>query len=108
MPVDAFFACALQWEPKEVSRARRSVSESHGGKKETPMALFTGVKQRSLPKPLQRLATLAVLCAAALFVPVAALAADPNEDGQWTMPGKNTQLTRYSRLDQITTENAKN
>jgi PQQ-dependent dehydrogenase (methanol/ethanol family) len=72
------------------------------------MALFTGVKQRSLPKPLQRLATLAVLCAAALFVPVAALAADPNEDGQWTMPGKNTQLTRYSRLDQITTENAKN
>src|SRR3978361_2377884 len=30
-----------------------------------------------------------------------------NEDGQWTMPGKNPQGTRYSGLDQINTENAK-
>ncbi len=32
----------------------------------------------------------------------------PPEDGQWTQPGKNTQQTRYSGLDQINTENAKN
>ena len=30
-----------------------------------------------------------------------------NEDGQWTMPAKNVQATRYSGLDQINTENAK-
>jgi PQQ-dependent dehydrogenase (methanol/ethanol family) len=30
------------------------------------------------------------------------------EDGQWTMPGKNYALTRYSGLDQINTENVKN
>src|SRR4051812_43533557 len=32
----------------------------------------------------------------------------PPEDGQWTMPGKNTALTRFSGLDQINTDNAKN
>jgi lanthanide-dependent methanol dehydrogenase len=30
-----------------------------------------------------------------------------NEDGQWTMPAKNFQGTRYSGLDQINTENAR-
>src|SRR5205814_10146230 len=30
------------------------------------------------------------------------------EDGQWTMPGKNFQGTRYSGLDQINVENVKN
>src|SRR3954463_9910013 len=30
-----------------------------------------------------------------------------NEDGQWTMPAKNLQGTRYSGLDQINTGNAK-
>ena len=29
------------------------------------------------------------------------------EDGQWTMPGKNLQATRYSGLDEINTQNAK-
>ena len=32
----------------------------------------------------------------------------PREDGQWTMPGKDFQGTRYSGLDQINTENVKN
>src|SRR3954465_1065273 len=32
----------------------------------------------------------------------------PLEDGQWTMPGKNTQLWHYSGLDQINTDNVKN
>src|SRR3954451_3675936 len=30
-----------------------------------------------------------------------------NEDGQWTMPAKNVQGTRYSGLDQINIQNAK-
>ncbi|MFN2623448.1 MAG: hypothetical protein ABR611_11440, partial [Chthoniobacterales bacterium] len=30
-----------------------------------------------------------------------------NEDGQWTMPAKNYQGTRYSGLDQINATNAK-
>src|SRR3954469_1986166 len=30
------------------------------------------------------------------------------EDGQWTMPAKNFQGTRYSGLNEINTENAKN
>src|SRR4051812_48806283 len=34
-------------------------------------------------------------------------AALPADDGQWTMPAKNVQGTRYSGLDQINTENAK-
>src|SRR2546421_12759561 len=34
-------------------------------------------------------------------------AAEQGEDGQWPMPGKNYQGTRYSGLDQITTENVK-
>src|SRR5205814_6225514 len=38
----------------------------------------------------------------------AARADEQGEDGQWTMPGKNYQLTRYSGLDQINTDNAKN
>src|SRR5919202_2495418 len=29
------------------------------------------------------------------------------DDGQWTMPAKNYQATRYSELDQINTGNAK-
>src|ERR1043166_8459048 len=32
----------------------------------------------------------------------------PNEDGQWTMPAKNFQNTRYSALDQIKIDNVKN
>jgi len=30
----------------------------------------------------------------------------PQDDGQWTMPGKNYAATRYSGLAQITTRNA--
>jgi PQQ-dependent dehydrogenase (methanol/ethanol family) len=38
-----------------------------------------------------------------------ARAADPAADeGQWVMPAKNYASTRYSALDQVTTENAKN
>ena len=32
----------------------------------------------------------------------------PGEDGQWTMPAKNFANTRYSGLDQIKIDNAKN
>ena len=31
-----------------------------------------------------------------------------SEDKQWPMPNKNTSATRYSSLDQITTDNVKN
>ena len=31
----------------------------------------------------------------------------PAEDGQWTMPSKNFESTRYSGLDQIKIDNAK-
>lgn len=31
----------------------------------------------------------------------------PSDDGQWTMPAKNFESTRYSGLDQIKIENAK-
>jgi glucose dehydrogenase len=34
--------------------------------------------------------------------------APPSEDGQWTMPAKNFESTRYSGLDQIKIDNAKN
>src|SRR5947209_3510883 len=55
--------------------------------------------------------------AVALIIPLAchSRAADPadkaqspeQEDGQWTMPAKNFQGTRYSGLNEINTENAK-
>jgi len=41
-------------------------------------------------------------------IPTAPPSAAPGEDGQWTMPAKNYASTRYSELDQINTENAKN
>ena len=60
-------------------------------------------------------------CARAVLVSLTLLVAAPTsarpqtqpaaaeaEDGQWTMPGKNYALTRYSGLDQINTENVKN
>ena len=34
-------------------------------------------------------------------------AAPPNEDGQWTIPAKNFQNTRFSALDQIKVDNVK-
>src|SRR5436305_14347618 len=37
-----------------------------------------------------------------------AQAADPEEDGQWVMPGKNYAGHRFSGLDQINVDNAKN
>ena len=43
-----------------------------------------------------------------LLGPVAALAQPLPDDGQWTMPARNYQGTRYSGLDQINTSNAKN
>jgi PQQ-dependent dehydrogenase (methanol/ethanol family) len=41
------------------------------------------------------------------MVPVATNAL-PAEDGQWTMPSKNYNQTRYSGLDEINTQNVKN
>src|SRR5690349_1840474 len=56
-------------------------------------------------------AALYVLSLSLLMAAAAARAADvPKEmqdDAQWTIPGKNYALTRYSALDQITTQNAK-
>jgi glucose dehydrogenase len=41
-------------------------------------------------------------------VPSPPPAAAPPDDGQWTMPAKNFANTRYSELDEIKAENAKN
>ncbi|MFN2476981.1 MAG: methanol/ethanol family PQQ-dependent dehydrogenase [Chthoniobacterales bacterium] len=53
-----------------------------------------------------------LLCSSALVAqappaPLANTYGAENEDGQWTMPAKNVQATRYSGLDQINTQNAK-
>jgi alcohol dehydrogenase (cytochrome c) len=53
-----------------------------------------------------------LLCSSALVAqtppgPLANTYGAENEDGQWTMPAKNLQATRYSGLDQINTQNAK-
>src|SRR5215510_10005308 len=44
---------------------------------------------------------MALICAAGL----PALAQQPQDDGQWTMPGKDYAATRYSALAQLTTAN---
>src|SRR5436190_2805816 len=50
---------------------------------------------------------------AALFIAAASNAETPTpaspsgEDGQWTMPAKNYEATRFSGLDQINTQNAR-
>src|ERR1043165_4967057 len=41
-------------------------------------------------------------------LPTGALSPNETEDGQWLMPAKNYASTRFSGLDQINTENAKN
>jgi hypothetical protein len=38
---------------------------------------------------------------------IAAPAAAPKDDGQWTMPGKNYAATRYTALNEITPANAR-
>src|SRR3954454_21883952 len=44
----------------------------------------------------------------AATIVASAIAQQPaGDDGQWTMPGKNTQAWRFSGLDQINTSNAK-
>src|SRR4051812_17619084 len=39
---------------------------------------------------------------------VAARAGSPADDGQWTMPAKDYENTRFSGLDQLTSSNVKN
>jgi PQQ-dependent dehydrogenase (methanol/ethanol family) len=43
-----------------------------------------------------------------LVAPAAAIAQPAPDDGEWTMPARNYQGTRYSGLDEINTTNAKN
>src|SRR3954453_20097307 len=47
--------------------------------------------------------------ASALLAPTHAqsVSSSDKDDGQWTMPAKNYQATRYSELDQINASNAK-
>jgi glucose dehydrogenase len=71
---------------------------------------LTGV--RSLSKHAEAVKFLRPLLSPVfLYVSVLTVAAQtpsPADEGQWTMPGKNFQNTRYSALDQINIENAKN
>src|SRR5438874_13264997 len=49
-----------------------------------------------------------IACAAVMLAGVAfAQPSTPAEDGQWTMPAKDFENTRYSGLDQIRIGNAK-
>src|SRR5438045_6381328 len=49
-----------------------------------------------------------IACAGSILAGVAsAQPSTPAEDGQWTMPAKNFENTRYSGLDQIKLDNAK-
>src|SRR4051795_8961340 len=49
-----------------------------------------------------------IACAAVILACIASGQPSPAaEDGQWTMPAKNFENTRYSGLDQIKVENAK-
>src|SRR5438309_12015759 len=48
----------------------------------------------------------AILIVCCIARPV--LGAEPEDDGQWVMATKDYTNTRYSELDQINTENAKN
>jgi glucose dehydrogenase len=49
-----------------------------------------------------------IALAALLCLGSPAQAADPEEDGQWVMPGKNYAGFRFSGLDQINAGNANN
>src|SRR3954464_13514590 len=50
-----------------------------------------------------------IACAAVILACIAsAQPSAPAEDGQWTMPAKNFENTRYSGLDQIKIDNVKN
>src|SRR4051795_1166315 len=52
--------------------------------------------------------SIAGLCSASLItVQAQSVSSSDKDDGQWTMPSKNYQATRYSELDQINTTNAK-
>src|SRR6476619_1139187 len=52
--------------------------------------------------------SIAGLCSASLITAQAqSVSSSDKDDGQWTMPAKNYQATRYSELDQINASNAK-
>ena len=51
---------------------------------------------------------LAALAPVLLLIPSKSMAQPPPDDGQWTMPARDYQGTRYSALDQINISNAKN
>src|SRR6476620_10804418 len=83
-----------------------AATNSHGGKG-TRMTRHPGLA-RCTCRVAER-ATVVLIVLIASLLPARFVRADEQgEDGQWTMPGKNYALTRYSGLDQIKIENAKN
>src|SRR5438270_13109457 len=61
-----------------------------------------------LPERPRRRIGVGVALAALLCLNPPAQAADPEEDGQWVMPGRNYAGHRFSGLDQINVDNANN
>ena len=80
------------------------------------MVLVASTMGRALMRSVARLVCLFILAAcpalaqqpATQTLPTPPTSAAPSEDGQWTMPAKNYASTRYSDLDEITTDNVKN
>src|SRR5918993_1360718 len=80
------------------------------------MVLIASTIGSALVRSVARLVCLLILAAcpalaqqpATQTLPTPPTSAAPSEDGQWTMPAKNFASTRYSALNEITTENVKN
>src|SRR5437763_109288 len=60
-----------------------------------------------MPAPVLRYARLSCVATLLAGAVCAQPSPPPPEDGQWTMPAKNFENTRYSGLDQIKIDNAK-
>src|ERR687885_880223 len=60
-----------------------------------------------LTLPLRLAAITGISSALLVAAHAQSVSSSDKDDGQWTMPAKNYQATRYSGLDQINTENAK-
>jgi glucose dehydrogenase len=66
------------------------------------------ITKGGLPELRSRQIGVGIALAALLCLGSPAQAADPEEDGQWVMPGKNYAGLRFSGLDQINVGNANN
>src|SRR4051794_4608850 len=75
-------------------------------KKRHPAAQGTALREKMVKSPLRWLLFTGISSALLVAAHAQSISSSDKDDGQWTMPAKNYQATRYSELNQINAMNA--